>query len=151
MLGEIRRIKRNKVKTMVVRKRCSVEVLPAVLGESYSKIMAYMTQLGSIPAGAPYVAYLNQDMNDLEIEIGVPTAMYMADTKEIVMSEIPEGEYISAIYTGAYSGLKVAYGEMSAYLTEHGLTIKGAAYETYLNDPQNTEDDQLMTEIIFAI
>ncbi len=151
MIGEIKKIKRNIVKTMVVRTRCSVQDLPTVIGESYGKVMAVMNQNGAIPAGAPYVAYFNQDMNDLKVEIGIPTASYMPDTEDVVMSEIPAGEYISVLYTGPYSGIGGAYEKMMAYMAENQVEMKGAAYESYLNDPEDTPDDQLMTEILLGI
>lgn len=151
MLGEIREVNRNKVKAMAVKTSCPVTELPKVIGESYAKIMAMMNQFGSIPAGAPYVAYLNQDMNDLQLEIAIPTAVYIADTEEVVMTEIPEGKYVSAVYTGPYRGLEEAYKAMAAYMNEKGLEAKGAVYESYLNDPENTPEERLMTEILFGI
>ncbi len=151
MLGEIREVKRNKIKAMVIRGKCSVEELPALLGSSYGKLMTYMSQKGSIPAGAPYVAYFNQDMTNLEVEIGIPTAIYMSDADGMIMSGIPEGNFVSGLYTGAYSGLEEAYGQMAAYVAEHKLVIQGAAYESYLNDPVNTSEEDLLTEILFQV
>jgi len=151
MLGEIREVKRNKIKAMVIRVKCSVEELPALLGRSYGKLTTYMGRKGSIPAGAPYVAYFNQDMNNLEVEIGIPTAIYMPDADGMIMSGIPEGNFVSGLYTGTYSGLKEAYGQMAAYVAKHKLVIQGAAYESYLNDPVNTSEEDLLTEILFQV
>jgi len=151
MLGKIQVIKRNKVKSLVVKTNCSIKELQIELGKSYKKIREYMNNQGAMPAGAPYVAYFNQDMENMEIEIGIPIAMYMPDTEEIIMSEIPEGNYVRAVFTGPYNELKQAYGEMTQYMTENSLTVSHGVYESYLNDPGNTMPTKLMTEILFSI
>ncbi len=90
-------------------------------------------------------------MNDLEIEIGIPVAMYVPDTEEIVMSEIPDGDYVRAVYTGPYSDLHEAYRQMTEYMVGNDLTVNGAAYESYLNDPADTPEEKLMTEILLKL
>jgi len=151
MLGEIKKITRGKVKAMVVKTRVPQSELPKLLGESYGKIMARMSEFGAMTAGAPYLAYFNSDMEDLQVEIGIPTGVYVPDTEEIVMSEIPEGDYLSAIFTGPYDQLMDAYREMTVYMTEHKIQVTGGVYESYLNDPADTAPEALMTEIIFSI
>lgn len=151
MLSEIKKIKRGLVKSVVVRTRCSENELPEVIGQSYAKIGQHMANSGAMAAGAPYVAYFNQDMNDMEVEIGIPTGMYVKDTEEIVLSEIPESEYISALYTGPYSQLKEAYRLMTEYVMDNKYEVKGAVYESYLNDPGDTPEEKLVTEILFRI
>lgn len=151
MLGEITRVKRNLVKSLVVKTTCTYDDMPKVIGESYGKIMPYMTAQGAMPAGAPYVAYTNQDMNALDIEVGMPVGMYVPDTEEVIMSEIPEGEYVRAIFTGPYDTLKLGYKAMSEFMNEEGLEVKDAVYETYLNDPGDTPPEKLKTEILFSI
>lgn len=151
MLGEIRKITRGKVKAMVVKTRAPQSELPKLIGESYGKITARMNEFGAMAAGAPYLAYFNSDMEDLQVEIGIPTGVYVPDTEEIVMSEIPEGDYLSAIFTGPYDQLMDAYGEMTVYMTEHKIQVTGGVYESYLNDPADTAPEALMTEIIFSI
>ncbi len=90
-------------------------------------------------------------MTNLEVEIGIPTAIYMSDADGMIMSGIPEGNFVSGLYTGAYSGLEEAYDQMAAYVAEHKLVIQGAAYESYLNDPVNISEEDLLTEILFQV
>ena len=49
-----------------------VESLPQVVGQAYGAIMEYAGQLGVQPSGAPFVAYYNMDLADLDMEIGFP-------------------------------------------------------------------------------
>lgn len=151
MLGEIQIIKRKMVKTLVIRKTCAIENLPKITLEAYTKIRKYMGKMGAMSAGVPYVAYLNQDMKNMKVEIGIPIAMYVPNMEEIVMSEIPEGEYVRAIYTGAYVGLKEAYNLMNEYMNVHNISGEMRVYESYMNEPANTPEDELLTEILISI
>jgi len=56
----------------------------------------------------------------------------------IQASEIPGGKLATCLYTGPYSDIAPAYEALSKWITEHGYEAAGAAYETYLNDPQQT-------------
>lgn len=151
MVSDIQKVNRGLVKSVVIRTRCSMQDMPGIMAESFQKVSAYMASKGALAAGAPYVAYFNQDMNDMQIEIGIPVGMYVRNTDELFLSEIPEGDYLSTIYTGPYSGLKEVYGAMTNFAVENGYEVKGAVYESYLNDPSNTKEEALMTEILFRL
>ena len=55
-----------------IRTRTSVDKLPEVMGTSYGRIMAYLGSQGVYPSDAPFVAYYNMDMQDMDVEIGFP-------------------------------------------------------------------------------
>jgi effector-binding domain-containing protein len=96
-----------------IRTRAAVQDLPNVIGESYGKIMQYVEKIGKQPSGAPFVAYYNMDMDDLDLEIGFPVAKPLDGNDEINRSEIPAGKYISMTYKGPYTGMEQPYGEMA--------------------------------------
>ncbi|MCC7130515.1 MAG: hypothetical protein IT297_08980 [Anaerolineae bacterium] len=50
-----------------IRRRASVEQLSVVIGEVFQTIGAYLGELGEQPGGAPFVAYHNLDMQDLDL------------------------------------------------------------------------------------
>ncbi len=56
--------------TLTIRTHTPVAKLPQVLGESYGAIGQYLGRLGETPGGAPFVAYYNMNMEDLDIEVG---------------------------------------------------------------------------------
>lgn len=134
-----------------IRTRSAVENLPKVLGESYGKIMQYMGETGENPADAPFVAYYNMDMTDLDIEVGLPVSKPTAGRGEVKQSEIPAGKQVSCIYTGPYSKCEPAYNALTQWIAENGYEAAGTAYEFYLNDPVNTPEDQLATRIMFLL
>ena len=57
---------------LFIRTKTKVENLPALIGESYGKMEAYLKEIGEYLSEAPYVAYFNMDMQNLDVEIGFP-------------------------------------------------------------------------------
>ncbi|HOB12541.1 MAG TPA: GyrI-like domain-containing protein [Syntrophomonadaceae bacterium] len=137
--------------TIAIRTRTAVQNLPQVLGKAYDDIMKYLMEIGVQPAGAPYVAYLNMDMQDLDIEIGFPVGQATAGKDHIQASEIPAGKQVSCLHTGPYSTLESAYDAMMEWVPAHGYTPTGVSYEFYLNDPEQTPESELLTKIVFPL
>jgi len=57
-----------------VRTMTSVHELPQELGRIYGAIATYLAEIGEQPSGAPFAAYYNMDMDNLDVEIGFPVA-----------------------------------------------------------------------------
>lgn len=73
----------------------------------------------------------------------------ISPTSEFGTIQIPAGKY--AVYTlkGSYSGLQELYNHISInfeYTIRHGLT-----FEVYLNSPQHSEEENLLTKIYIPI
>ncbi|MDD2511130.1 MAG: GyrI-like domain-containing protein [Syntrophomonas sp.] len=137
--------------TISIRTRTALENLPQVLGKAYEDIMNYLSEIGIQPSGAPYVGYFNTDMQDLDIECGLPVAQSVAGTNELKPGEIPAGRQVSCLYTGPYSQIEPAYNAIMEWITANGYTPTGVCYEFYLNDPAETPENELLTRIVFLL
>jgi effector-binding domain-containing protein len=134
-----------------VRTRGSVKDLPAILGRSYGAIGAYLGRMGHQPAGAPFIAYYNQDMQNLDLEIGFPVAKKLPGQGEIQPGEIPGGKAAGCMHVGPYDKIAPAYEALGQWMQSKGYEGTGVCYEIYLNDPQQTSPDKLQTQILFPI
>jgi effector-binding domain-containing protein len=134
-----------------IRARTSVQDLPQALGKAYGAIMQYLGELGVPPAGAPFVAYFNMDMQDLDIEIGIPVMQPLSGRGEVQASAIPAGKSATILHTGPYPEVEAAYKALSAWVTENRYTTTGVSYEFYLNDPEQTPQQELQTQILFPL
>jgi effector-binding domain-containing protein len=137
--------------TLSIRARTPVEELPALLGESYGKIATYLAELGESPTGAPFAAYYNMDMQDLDVEVGFPVAKPLAGKNEIQASQVPGGQLASILHVGPYSDIAPAYEALAEYVKEQGREPTGISYEFYLNDPQKTPPAELHTQVLFPL
>ena len=137
--------------TLAIRTRTSVGELSQVLGQAYGSIAHYVGELGGQFAGPPYVAYYNDDMEDLDIEIGLPVARELPARGEIKARETPGGRVATCVHVGPYSDIEPAYEALARWVDENGYEPSGVAYEFYLNDPEETPPEELMTEIMFPL
>lgn len=134
-----------------IRKITSISKLPEEIGGAYGMIAMYMQEMGEQPKAAPFTAYYNMDMENLDVEMGFPVSKPIPGRGEIKAVEIPEGRYVEGMYKGPYSGVAAAYDAMNAWLNEKGLTPTGIAYEYYLNTPGEVPESELLTKIVFPV
>jgi effector-binding domain-containing protein len=134
-----------------IRTRTSVEHLPQVFGGAFGAIAQYLGELGEQPAGPPFAAYYNMDMQDLDVEIGVLVTKSLPGKDDIKASEIPGGQVATCLHTGPYSEIEPAYNALSQWMKENGYEATGVAYEMYLDDPAETPPQELKTQILFPL
>lgn len=137
--------------TLTIRTRTSSKELPAVMGAAYGAILEYLAAAGGEVAGAPFAAYYNMDVADLDVEIGFAVAGKLAGKDEIQAGELPAGKSASCVFVGPYLELVNAYTALSEWIDENGYEPTGVAYEFYLNDPGETPPEELMTQILFPL
>lgn len=133
-----------------VRTRCAQADLPKVIGGSYGKIMQYLGKLRVQPTCAPYAAYYNLDMNDLDVEMGFPISGELAPEGDVQYRVLPEGYQIETVYKGPYSGMMGAYTQMQEWMDKNGYRVAGPVFEYYLTPPEVHESEHL-TRIVFPI
>lgn len=90
--------------------------------------MANLGELGEYPAGMPFGAYLNLDMNPLDVETGFPVVRKIEGKGEIKAGIIPGGEFISTIHVGAYDSVKPAYDALAKWAKDNGYEPTGVTY-----------------------
>ena len=134
-----------------IRTRTTVGNLPQVLGNAYGAIMLYLGELNEHPSGAPFVAYYNMDMQNLDLEIGFPVSGILPGKNEIKPNEIPAGKQVSCLHKGPYHQIEPAYHALMQWVAENGYTATGTAYEFYLNEPGKTPESELLTKIVFPL
>jgi effector-binding domain-containing protein len=145
------RIERKAQPTLFVRTRADVEGLSELMGKCYGEIARYLGQVGAQPAGPPFAAYYNMDLQDLDVAIGFPVPEGIEGEGEIDSGEIPAGSYAMCFHVGPYSAIESAYQALTKWMEEKGLKMAGASYEFYLNDPQSTPPEDLRTQILFTV
>ena len=134
-----------------IRTRSSLQDLPQKIGEAIGAIAHYLAELKEPPAGPPFTAYYNMDMQDLDVEMGFPVTKLVPGKNEIRASEILGGKVATCLHTGPYNEIKSAYKALSEWMKENGHEEIGVAYEMYLNDPSHTPPQELKTQIAFPL
>jgi effector-binding domain-containing protein len=151
MSYEIKMLELPDQPTLVMHSIMPVGKLPEFFGKAYGGIMAYLGELGEYPAGMPFCAFFNLDMNALDVEAGFPVAREFEGKEEVKSGIIPAGKYISTIHVGDYDAVKPAYDALTQWAKDHGYESTGIAYEYYLNDPSADPTVKPETEIRYPI
>lgn len=144
-------IKRKTQAVLYIRGNSAAKDLPKFFHNAYSTIAQYAQQEGIQFSGAPYAAYYNMDMENLDVEAGFPVNSIDSGNEYVHVGEIPAGKYATTIHTGPYSQVEPSYNALMKYMQEKSVNSTGIAYEFYLNDPDITPPEQLQTQILFLL
>jgi effector-binding domain-containing protein len=125
--------------------------LPELFGRALGPVAQYLGELGESPAGPPFAAYYNLDMQNLDTELGFPVGKPLPGRGEIQAGELPGGWQASVLYIGPYPGLGSAYQALTEFVQANGRVATGVAIEFYLNSPMDTPADGLQTLIVFPL
>jgi effector-binding domain-containing protein len=151
MISECKVVELPAQTALTIRTRTPVRLLPDVLGRGFFEIAQYLGEIDEEPAGPPFVAYYNTDLDDLEIEMGYPVKKEVDPNGVMEVREIPEGKYATCQHTGPYNQLEPAYKVLRDWMVENDYEPTGVVYEHYLNNPQETPERELKTQIAFAL
>jgi effector-binding domain-containing protein len=151
MTYECERIEQSAQPTLVVRRRSAVERLPEVLGPAWGLVMARAAEVGAEPVGAPFAAFFNTNMQDLDVAIGFVVDRVVAGADEVEAGEIPAGEAVQCMHVGPFDRLGEAYAAVRSWMGERGLEHAGPAFEHYLDDPAETPIEQVRTLIVIPV
>lgn len=133
--------------TLVVRTTATFHTMPRTIRDSFTKLGRHLQTLGEQPAGPWYVAYHNNDLRRAELEVGVPVSRALPGTDEIAPGALPSGRAARTLHRGPYHDGCHAWTALEQWIAAEGLQIAGASYEMYLNDPDHTAPDALLTRM----
>ncbi len=131
----------------------TMQTMMQAIDESYGKLGKKLAEMGKQPAGAPYICYTNMtpDYSTFDMEAGFPITEEFPVEGEFYITKTYAGRSVEAMHKGPYDTLEATYGKVMKYLAENGLESTGTYYDFYLNDPDSTAPEELLTKIVFPI
>lgn len=136
---------------LYIRTRTTQGDFPKIIGEAYHKIFKYLKEINEDPVDAPYTAYYNLDMNNLDVEMGFPVGRPLLGKNDIKSGEIPRGRYVTCLYKGPYSQMEQSYNEIFRWIEDNGYEKTGVYYEYYFNSPVEVPESELITRIAIPV
>lgn len=129
----------------------SYDEIPVLMGEIVGFIMAKGLQI----MGAPFGVYFNSPhevpIEELMYEVGMPFSGEAGEEGRVKIKTVPEQLVLSTIYEGPYSECGTAIAALAEYAYKHGYEIVGPPIETYISDPNETPENELITEMCFPV
>ncbi|MEO0399490.1 MAG: GyrI-like domain-containing protein [Pseudomonadota bacterium] len=122
------------------------------MGDGFAKVMGALQSAGIAPSGPPLAAYHHFDDTETTFDVCLPIPKESISAVIGVKTiETLGGEALRFVHKGPYGTLEHTYAVAMAELEAAGLTLKSPSYEIYVNDPGETPEDRLMTEILMPI
>jgi len=135
---------------------CTMEQMPGGMEEDFSKLKSWLQSSGTEAAGVPFSIYHKWDMVKglVEYTACIPVASAAADLKDGLRSgSIPACQTYPVKHTGRYSFLGNAWssGHMHGRSKKFKMNKGIHPFETYENDPDNTDENDLVTVVHFPM
>lgn len=111
---------------------------------AFTKILAYLTQSGRLPAGGPFVCYHNTDLEHLDVEIGFPVFESLPERDDIHCVIHPGGRCAAGIFQGPYEESDPLMLKIMEAIAGRGQAAAGRIYNEYLNDTRRPPHNWLL-------
>jgi len=141
----------EEVQVAFMRYRGSYDKIPELIAE----VVQWVTDKGLNMTGMIYGAYFNSPEDvppeELRYEIGASFEGSAQDEEKLMVKIIPEHTVIAAMHKGPYTEVGPVIHRLAEYAAENGYDIIGPVTEVYLNNPNEVEPDELLTEVQFPV
>lgn len=142
--------------------------MPSVMGKDFDDLYKYLKANGDDCKEAPYARYVDIDWSvetskgffrillDLLFKkwhfyAGIPLPAKLEGSDNIKAAVIQNKKYIQAMHKGPYHKVGDTYKKMYAWSKEQNLSLQGESLEFYLDDPRETDKNDLETQVLIPL
>jgi len=122
--------------------------LPEFFGRAFGTLMEFAGEHGAGFAGPPFAQYYSVEPDSVDVEAAFPLTNAVEGEGEVHALMLPAGEAAEVLFRGPYGAMEAAYGELFAWIAQHGKQPAGPCREVYLNEPGTVPESELETLII---
>ncbi|MGI9260625.1 MAG: SRPBCC family protein [Woeseiaceae bacterium] len=125
------------------------------MSDSFFDILDFIKRNSLTEAGAPISITRNFSGARLVFDAGIPirglTSATPRTENAVKLGTTYEGSVIRVQHVGAYGSLAGTHEKIAAYLAAKGIVRNGDAWESYVSDPNRTDESGLITYIYYPI
>jgi effector-binding domain-containing protein len=125
------------------------------MGAAYFQILNFIDEHGLSDAGAPLSITRDFSGAELSFDAAIPIRglndATPRNTVGVRIGQTYAGPVIRVRHMGSYRQLSVTHRKISAYLAALGIERNGPAWESYVSDPGNVAENDLMTYVYYPI
>ena len=129
------------------------EDIGAAMGRAFGDVWDFMQAHGIAPQGPALSVYYTYDPETVTFRAGFVVGREDLNRADgAVKADVtPAGRVVHFTHKGPYSELRTSYGKLMEYIEDEGLTMGAPSWEVYVNDPDRTPEDELITEIYVSL
>ncbi len=125
------------------------------MGNVTGELYGWLSSKGIEPVGLPFGIYYDDPNEvapqDLRYKVCIPISQDIEGDERVTIETIPAITAATIIHKGPYSEVGSAWGKLATWVENKGYQFEGTGREVYLNDPESTPEDELLTEIQIPI
>ncbi|KRE99641.1 hypothetical protein ASG88_13570 [Nocardioides sp. Soil777] len=119
----------------VIRADVPYDDLATFLSGAFTEVMGAVAEQGASLAGPPFGRYTPTERG-FGVTAGFPVDRPMPARGRVVPDKLTSGAVAVTLHTGPYSDVGEAYRAVMQWVSAHGMTVAGEAWETYLDGPE---------------
>lgn len=143
---------------VIMHSDVSLSDLTDVFDASFGALSTAMAAGLFTPTGGAVAVYRGDVSATFDLEVGFPVesrtsvpSSDAADGTEIVLSSTPGGSAYALTHIGSYDGLEGAWAKLVDAAKTQGGELTDVAIEVYVNDPSDTAEEELRTDLILPV
>lgn len=150
---EVKVEEKEESQVAALRVHTSLDSIGDAVSQGFATLMSAVQSQGSTPTAPPFIIYHDviDEETEGDIEMCIPIANPIETEGEVDSRVIDGGPAAVIVHKGAYDELGPAYHALSTWISEHGHQFAGPPRETYLNDPNEVDVSELLTEVAWPI
>lgn len=125
--------------------------MPQHMDPAIQEIIALLIEQGMQPAGPMFSYHHRRPSDTFDFEIGFPVAKPVKEKGRVRNSALPAGKVVRAVYLGPYERLGDAWRALQDWVRAQKLPETGRFYERYLNNPDEVEPKDYLTELNWVV
>jgi effector-binding domain-containing protein len=148
-------VKATDIAYLSVNSRREPAAMSDAMGKAYFRILNFIDTAGLEVAGAPLSITRTFSGAELAFDTAIPVRGVTDATRRagngVTLGKTYEGTVVRVRHIGPYRTLGTTHRKISAYLAAHGIERNGAAWESYVSDPGDVPEQELLTYVYYPI
>jgi len=133
------------------RETVTMKTIGEGMGAGFTAVREHAAATGAEVVGPPFVYSPDFGKERFDLIICLPVGQGAVAGEGIDLEEIAGGHVAAVTHTGPYPDVPKAYEALFKWVEENKRKPAGPARETYLNDPKDTPESELLVEIALPL
>ena len=136
------------------RSGLSGKEISTTLEGAFEQLTEMIARAGIRTQGQPRAHFRYRNAGEIGFDIGFPIDPADEDLARragLGAGQASPGEALVHIHRGPYAQLGETYRQMEQSISEKGFTARGDLWELYLNDPDECQAPDLLTQVVWPI
>lgn len=152
-LYEIRTKSLEPAQVLSIRFTTNFQKMSEDIPNAFHKLCEAITNWSEQVHGSPFTLYHDTkfDPNKIDAEVCIPLQSPTPIPAGATLRDLPAYQVAASTHKGSYKDMEDIYHSIFSWIEANGKKQTGPIRETYLNNPKETPESDLLTEVAVPI